>query len=63
MSNKIGPKAKAAKIIEALIERLEYTFFMSRHLELICDAFQYYGNNYHLLLCLTIYIILFVKYT
>jgi len=35
--------AKAAKILEVLVEAFEYSFFMARHLELMVDLFQDYG--------------------
>ena len=35
--------AKAAKILEILLEQFEFTFIMARHLELILDLFQEFG--------------------
>ena len=39
-----SPHAKAAKILEVLVEAFEYSFVMARHLELMLDLFQEFGT-------------------
>ena len=38
-----SPNAKAAKILEIVLEEFEFSFIMARHLELMLDLFQEFG--------------------
>jgi hypothetical protein len=44
-SNNVVVQAKAAKVLEFLLDSFEHTFLMCRHLELICDLFQDLGET------------------
>ena len=44
-SPNLTDNARAAKVVEVLVEAFEHSFFMCRHLELMCDLFQVLGTT------------------
>lgn len=43
-SSNIQPQAKAARTLELLVNTFEYHFIMARHLELLCEIFDEFGQ-------------------
>ena len=43
-SSNIQPQAKAQRTVELLVNAFEYHFIYARHLELLCEIFDEYGQ-------------------